>query len=529
MSTFLPSASLRHRASHRLRPFAGVALLWALAAVAAAQGVHDAAEARSAGRLAVAGHGALDYTAEAGLLPILEDATGRLMASVFYVGYSTAADAGAARPITFLWNGGPGSNAAQLRLGVGPKRLDTANSLPGWTPAQSERSLLDNADSWLGVSDLVFMDPVGSGYSRATDAKDLPLLYSPYGDAEVVAEAIRVYLTRHDAWGRPLYLAGESYGVTRAMLVAQALERRGTPVHGLVLISYSLDLGTPAPAYPEEVLNLPQFAAAAHYHRRLEADPQALDESAVVAQAWTQQEYLPFLSSPAARTAKARQRILAGLAHFTGLDPGAIDADRLTVATADFADRLLADRGLELGRYDLRMSAPRRAAGTPWLPWNDASPAPMAGLTNGTSRVFNRYLRDQLGFRSDLLYRGPFGNAFHPQPLRSDPGSGLPDDRMAAMWDFSQKVPDGADAPLRRAMDLDPQLRVLTLRGRYDGWPCESSVETTRAASRGHAGQVTSLCQQGGHMWYSERASRVQGRRAFEQFLAADPSRLHTD
>lgn len=529
----MPSVRSCCRASAWPHPFAVAATLWlaAVASVSAAVPAHADVQVRSAGSVAVDGHGTLRYTAEAGLLPIYEDESGRLMASVFFVGYSVPAGAGAARPLTFLWNGGPGSNAAQLHMGVGPRRLDTADRLPDWTPAQSERPLVDNADSWLGASDLVFVDPLGTGYSRAVDSKDLPALYTAHGDAEVVAEAIRVYLARHDAWDRPLYLAGESYGVTRATLVAEALQRRGMPVRGVVLVSYNFDLGTPPAAYPEDALNVPQFTAAAHYHHRLDATLQALDEAAAVAQAqgWMQHAYLPFLSAPATQTPQARRQILDGLMRFTGLRAQDIDAKHLTISTADFADRLLAEQGLELGRYDLRMTAPRRAKDAPWLPGIDPSLRPMAGLMNGTSRVFNRYLRQQLGFESDLQYRGPFGNAFHPLPRRTDPKSGLPDDWMAQQWDFAQKVPDGADAPLRKAMDQDPHLRVLSLRGRYDGWPCESSADTTRAAGPRYATRVTNLCLQGGHMWYSERASRAQGRRAFEAFLAASPSLPSTD
>jgi len=533
MSTSMPSVRSCCRANAWLRPFAVASALWlaGVANAAAAVPAHADVQVRSAGSVAVEGHGTLRYAAEAGLLPIHDDPTGRLLASVFFVGYSAPASAGAVRPLTFLWNGGPGSNAAQLHMGVGPRRLDTADRLPDWTPAQSERPLVENADSWLGASDLVFVDPLGTGYSRAVEAKDLPTLYTSHGDAETIAEAIRVYLTRHDAWDRPLYLAGESYGVTRAMLVAAALQRRGMPVRGVVLVSYNFDLGTPPAAYPEDALNVPQFTAAAHYHHRLDATLQALDETTAVAQAqaWTQQDYLPFLAAPAAQTPEARRRILAALARFSGLRAQDIDAKQLTISIADFADRLLADQGRELGRYDLRMTAPRRAKDAPWMPGIDPSLLPMAGLMNGTSRVFNRYLRQQLGFESDLLYRGPFGNAFHPLPRYVDPKSGMPDDWMAQLWDFSQKLPEGADAPLRKAMDQDPQLRVLSLRGRYDGWPCESSVETARAAGPRYAARVTNLCLQGGHMWYSERASRAQGRRAFEAFLAASPSLPSTD
>src|SRR5262249_30305383 len=141
------------------------------------------------------------------------------------------------RPITFLWNGGPGSSSSLVHLrGFGPRRLG-----PGTSPAPSVA--IDNGGTWLAFSDLVFVDPIGTGYSPPVQAEYGPEFYQTRGDAESVAEFIRVYRNSFDANDAPLILAGESYGVTRAAGVAEVLERRGTRVSGTVLIGLGLPLG----------------------------------------------------------------------------------------------------------------------------------------------------------------------------------------------------------------------------------------------------------------------------------------------
>jgi carboxypeptidase C (cathepsin A) len=165
----------------------------------------------------------LRYTATAGFLPIRVNETGEPHGQVFYVAYTAPAPQGAPRPLTFLWNGGPGANATLLHLvGFGPKRLADSR---GPAPCV-DCAIEDNDTTWLEQSDLVFVDPVGTGFSRPTRAEYGAEFYNTLGDIASIAEFVRVYLTRFDAWDAPLFIAGESYGAWRASGVAEALAHR---------------------------------------------------------------------------------------------------------------------------------------------------------------------------------------------------------------------------------------------------------------------------------------------------------------
>src|SRR5262245_52456975 len=195
----------------------------------------------------------LAYTARAGHLPIRDNETGEVHGQMFFVAYTVQRGANAPpRPLTFLWNGGPGSSSSLVHLlGFGPRRLSI-----GGLPAPSVP--VANTGTWLDFSDLVFVDPIGTGYSRPVKAEYGPEFYQTRGDAESVAEFIRVYRNRFDANDAPLILAGESYGVTRAAGVAEALERRGTRVNGAILIGLALPLGN-LTAEQRTALNVPTY------------------------------------------------------------------------------------------------------------------------------------------------------------------------------------------------------------------------------------------------------------------------------
>lgn len=267
----------------------------------------------------------LAYTARAGLLPLLVNDTGERMGSIFFIAYSVEQPAGAPpRPITFLWNGGPGSNSAQVHVvGFGPKRVTTADTYPEWG-SHTETPLIDNQETWLETSDLVFIDPPGTGFSRAISVEARDVLYTTHGDAEAVAEAIRVYLTRYDGWGQPLYVGGESYGTTRAMWVAHALERRRSTVDGVILISGGLDLGGEVPRSLRDALLVPQLTTVAHYHGRLPADLQQMQAADAMAEAdgWARSVYAPALEDPDALDADEREAVRSGLARYTGIEAG---------------------------------------------------------------------------------------------------------------------------------------------------------------------------------------------------------------
>ena len=257
------------------------------------------------GQVTIAGK-PLRYSVRTGLLPLYDNDTGALMGRMFIMAYVAERAPGAPpRPLTFVWNGGPGSSSSQVHLvGFGPKGFKTPPTYPQWKGPPTQ--IVDRPETWLAYSDLVFVDPPGTGYSRATSTAYRDILYSQHGDGEAVAEAIRLYRTRYDAFDQPLFLAGESYGTTRAMEVAGDLARRRTPVAGVMLISGFFDVGQTVPRGLNQALELSMFTAAAWYHKRLPADLQAMSQDAAVreAVAWARNNYAPAIDKPDAVSPK---------------------------------------------------------------------------------------------------------------------------------------------------------------------------------------------------------------------------------
>ena len=289
---------------------------------------------------------AMPYHARAGMLPIRVNDTGEVHGEVFYVSYSLDPPAGRAkRPLMFLWNGGPGSNSTLLHLvGFGPKRLKPANATSKTTTQRGCRRR-----TWCSSI------PIGTGFSRPARAEYGAEFYSTLGDIASIAEFIRVYLTRFDAWDAPLFLAGESYGSWRAAGVAEALEQRGTRVAGVLLISGGVPIG---PVIDEELraaLFIPTRTAAAFHHRRLPPDLQAdLPSTLRMAERWARDEYAPALKRLATLSDQEKDAIVTQLSRFTGLDRSLIDRQSLLVGRQQFAEQLLRDRKQVLARFDTR-------------------------------------------------------------------------------------------------------------------------------------------------------------------------------
>src|ERR1051326_4220488 len=225
----------------------------------------------------------LRYTATTGMMPIKNEQTGKVEAHMFYVAY-TIDNPPAGRPLTVCFNGGPGSASVWLHMGaIGPKRV---KMLPeGGMPAPPF-TIEDNEASWLDQTDLVFVDPVGTGYSRAVTPELGKKFWGLEGDIASVGEFIRMYLSRNQRWTSPLFLAGESYGTTRAAGLSGYLIDRGIPLNGIVLISSVLNFQTLSFARGNDlpyVLYLPTFAMTAQYHKRLPAEVQQMDPAKLLA------------------------------------------------------------------------------------------------------------------------------------------------------------------------------------------------------------------------------------------------------
>lgn len=478
----------------------------------------------------------LAYSATAGRLPIINNDAGEPHGYMFFVAYTVRRAPGELpRPLTFIWNGGPGSSSSELHLmGFGPKRLKIADTYPDFRPLTADTPVVDNQETWLDLTDLVFVDPIGTGYSRPTKPEYGAEFYNTVGDAESVAEFIRVYRQRYDRFDSPLFLVGESYGTTRAQWVAEALERRRTQVSGVVLMSGPVELDQKLSPAMEAALLVPRFTTTAFYYKKLPPDLQAGTLQALLEKAnqWARSTYAPALerldgSTPV--TSAEREAITAELVRFTGVEPSLVDPKTLMTSPIAFTDHLLQSEGRDLGRYDTRMSDHR--AGRPWTPKVDASLRPVLDMMQGTSPLLIRYLRDDLKYKSDLLYRGPFGESY--------PAPKIPNgDWMSVGW-AHDATPKGVPAfeslpggegiplitPLHRAMELNPSLRIMLMTGMYDNAAadigCDLAAYSVSQVDISLRDRVTSHCYAGGHMMYFDKASRQQMKRDMEEMVRA--------
>ena len=462
----------------------------------------------------------LTYTTNAGMLPIRDNETGDVHGNMFFVAYTLDRPGGSpARPLTFLWNGGPGSNAGLVHLlGFGPKRITMATgSMPRYSPAGT--ALVDNQDTWLTFSDLVFVDPIGTGYSRATRPEYNKEFYQARGDAESVAEFIRVYRTHFDAFDAPLYILGESYGVTRCALVAEALERRHTRLAGVILLSGGFPLGDIVPNQRTPLM-LPTFTAAAYANRRLPPDLQngSLLQALHASEAYAQGEYSAVLSEGEKRSDGRRSAVAEQLARFTGLPVSRIDPKTLMVNMEQFAIDLLADKNQLVGHYDSRMIGPRDPA-PQYDPTTDPS---LKDILDNVSVL--RYLRNEIGYRSDVFYQGPFGGGYPPP-------TSFRGDWMSVRWSrVAQEMSGGRGGgilppsgdPFRAAMNADPDLRVLVASGYYDLVSSYFAIEEAAKHLPGDfARRVTVRSYAGGHALYTDDNVRRELRAEAVKFYRA--------
>jgi carboxypeptidase C (cathepsin A) len=387
------------------------------------------------------------YLTETGMLPLLKP-DGSSRASVFYIAYTRQDNTGAAaRPVTFCFNGGPGSSSVWLHLGaLGPRRVKMNDD---GTQPQPPFHLVDNEYSSLPFTDLVFIDPVATGYSRPAKDEKSDQFFGQSPDVESVGDFIRLWTTRHVRWLSPKYLCGESYGVFRAAGLAEHLHSRyGMYLNGLILVSGVLDFATlregPGNDLPSLVF-LPAYTATAHFHKKLPPDLQAdLPKALAEVREFTKSEYPIALLQGAALPAEKRKEIVTKLARLTGLSTQVIEDNDLQVDSSTFRKQLLHDQGLILGRYDARITG-RDADPASRSPRFDPS---FAATLGPFSAAMNAYVREELKFEDDLPYEILSG----VQP-----------------WNFDARgsYPSVADR-LASAMSQNPYLRVLVLGGLCD-------------------------------------------------------------
>src|SRR6266545_4629537 len=391
----------------------------------------------------------LSYTATAGMMPI-KNREGETEGRIFFMAY-TLDDGGqrGRRPLTFSFNGGPGSASVWLHLGaIGPKRVPM--NADGTMPAPPYE-LVDNEYTWLTQSDLVFIDPVGTGYSRAVRPDLASKFFGLQGDIESVGEFIRLYLTRYERWTSPLFLAGESYGTTRASALSGYLISRGIALNGIVLISTIMNFETTDFASGNDlayVMFLPSYAATAWYHKKLPRDLQSKSVQKVVAEAeeWAANDYTLALEKGDRLTSQERQEVVSKLSHYTGLDAKFIDNANMRVSLNFFRKELLRDEKRSIGRLDARFKGYDSSYVTAG-PDFDASEAAIRPPYTST---FNNYVRSELNYKSDLEYYILGGGITSPWNWGTN--NGYVDTSLA----------------LRNALAKNPYLKVFVAMGYYD-------------------------------------------------------------
>ncbi|HJS98906.1 MAG TPA: hypothetical protein VJ756_07430 [Terriglobales bacterium] len=392
----------------------------------------------------------LHYTAAAGRLPIKRE-DGKIEAEMFFVAYTLDGENPAQRPLTFAFNGGPGSSSVWLHLGaLGPRRVVLQ---PGGFMPAAPYHLQDNEYSLLDKSDLVLVDAIATGWSRAEDDATTKKFLGVQGDLDAFGEFIRLYITRYGRWASPLFLFGESYGTTRAAGLSGYLSDRGISFNGIVLLSTAMDFQTLEFQKNNDVpyiLIVPSYTMIAAYHHKLAPElTQDLAKTRAEVEHWASTTYAQALAKGDAMSPQERQSVIEQMARYTGLDPKVIDDANLRIDVAQFTHYLLIDQKLRVGRLDGRYTGPD-PQGLMDTPFYD--PAESALLPPFTA-MFNNYVRNDLGYKTDMPY---FVFAM---------GEGL-----WRQWNWGSAVkgfPDTATA-LRAAMVKDPYLKVLVLEGYYD-------------------------------------------------------------
>ncbi len=432
-----------------------------------------------------AGGKTLKYTATTGYLPI-RSPQGEIEARMFFIAYTLdgAADP-ASRPLTVSFNGGPGSSSVWLHLGaLGPKRV--AMNDDGTMPAPPYR-LVDNEATWLDQTDLVFVDPVGTGYSRAVKPELGAKFWGVQGDIQSVGEFIRLYVTRYERWTSPLFMVGESYGTTRAAGLAGHLIDRGIAFNGILLVSSILNFQTARFTVGNDlpyVLFLPTYTATAFHHRKLAPELQRdLAATLKEVETWAAGDYTAALARGTALTGAARTAVAERLARYTGLSRDYVERANLRIEIQRFCKELLRAEGRTVGRLDSRFVGVDRS-GVADEPDFDPS---LTAIRPPYTAALNDLVRRTLGFQSDLPYHIL--------------GGGI------GTWDWGSAgagFTDTGDA-LRDAVAKNPHMRVFVGSGYFDLATPYFATEYTLdhlGLPGDLAGRITRRYYRAGHMMY---------------------------
>ena len=454
------------------------------------------------------------YRAAAGRM-LLREEDNKRKASFFYVAYTRVEEGAdpATRPIVFCFNGGPGSSSVWLHLGAfGPRRVEmTDDGMPFPPPGR----LVDNAESLLDVADLVFVDPVGTGFSRAIPGDEAKQFHHFTRDIETVGEFIRIYLTRNGRWGSPKFIAGESYGTTRAAgLGGHLYNRNGMALNGLILVSSILNFQTAGfdrKSYTFERGNdlpysvfLPTYAASAWYHGRLGERLQSLPLREVLdeVEEFAAGEYTLALFQGDSLEPERADAIAERLAEYTGLPVEYVKAYHLRIEILRFCKELLRADGRTIGRIDARYTGTDRFRAGDAMESDPSIDAVLGAYTS----ALNDYVRRELEYDSELPYE-------------------VMSDKVWQNWDYEDFKNAHVDVSetLRETMSRNPFMRVFVANGYYDLATPHFATEYTFD----HLGLDASLREnvqmayyEAGHMMYVHAESRRKLAADLRAFLA---------
>lgn len=444
----------------------------------------------------------LNYTVTTGYMPIRNQQTLETEAKIFYMAYTLDNPSGK-RPLMFSFNGGPGSASVWLHLGaLGPKRAKMLDN--GFLPPPPYE-LVDNEATWLTETDLVFVDTVGTGYSRATKPEYAAKFFGVNGDIDSTGEFIRMYLGRAERWSSPIYLVGESYGTTRVAGLSNWLFEHGVGLNGVILVSTVLNFGSIRFADNNDlplVLILPSYTSTAWYHKRLSPQLQAKPLSEVLREAenFASNEYMPALLRIDKLSATEKTSLSEKFSRYTGLSAKFVEQNNFRIDLGEFLKELLRDQRRSVGRLDSRFTGiDRDAAGNN----TDGDPS-MNAIRPPYTSVFNDYVRKDLNFKSDLEYYILGGGITAPWNWNNDNGYA----------DTSQR--------LKLAMAKNPYMKVWLAQGFYDMATPYFAAEYTVSAMNLDAElrrNVSFTYYEAGHMMYIEKKSLTQLKSDLEKFM----------
>lgn len=404
------------------------------------------------------------------------------------------------RPVTFAFNGGPGSSSVWLHLGLlGPRRVEMGDV---GTLVAPPYGLVDNAESLLAVSDLVFIDPVSTGYSRAIEGGKPGDYHGYKGDIESIAEVIRLWTSRNDRWMSPKFLAGESYGTLRAAALAEHLQSRyGMYLNGLMLISSVLDFSTIDfwDNNDQACVNyLPTYAAVAHYHGK--HGRKGLRTVLAEAESYAARDYPWVLSRGNRLTSAERADAVTTLARLTGLSEDYVARADLRIEHWRFFTELLREQGKVVGRLDARFTGPAASRIAEHMQ-ADCSHDAIAGPY---AAAFNHHVRADLGYQNDLHYE-QITDRVHP-------------------WSYQEFDGKSVDvrAKLERAMRANAHLLVHVAFGYLDGATPYYGAQDVFAHLKIPAelqANIEHAYYEAGHMMYVHEPSRLAQSRALADFV----------